>query len=146
MKQVRVWTEQMQLWGWIEASRSQKEPCTCPESSPGYGRRLLPPREGQALEIYLKGGRVTLGGGGGGDGEQFLVHFVVWQDRVFAKSTGSQPGSGLLSRGHLATFRNIFGCHSWWAGATSLSWVEDRAAAKHLQCSPHNRVIWPKCQ
>lgn len=60
------------------ASKSQYEPCTCPESSPGDRGWLPPPKEGQAPEIHPKAGRITLWG------KQSLVHFVVWQDRVFA--------------------------------------------------------------
>lgn len=48
-----------------------------------------------------KEGRVTLWG------KQSLVHFFVWQDWVFVWSTGSQPGSSLLSGGHLAIFKNV---------------------------------------
>lgn len=83
-----------------------------PVQNPHLGKEgdLLPPWEGQVPEIHLKAGRITLGE------NQFLVYFVMWQDPVFAKSTGSQPGSSLLSRGHLATFRDIFGCHSWGEG------------------------------
>lgn len=72
----------------------------------------MPPREGQALGIHLKAGRVTLGGGGRAGEGQFLVHFVMWQGQVFGKNAGSQPGSSLLVRGHLATFRNILVSHS----------------------------------
>ena len=88
MEQVKVRKGQIQLWGEPVASRSQHEPCTCPESSPGAGGRLLPPREGQAPEIHLKPGRVTLWGIRPQHlGEVFIEtasEYVLWQDGVFA--------------------------------------------------------------